>query len=146
MSKRRIALWGLMSLCALGAGLWGRGRILHPPPVLDPTRYVSYRARGAFGEGVSDTVSARTFVPASMLGRQVSKASVEAYLAEVASHDGAPKWHQVQVAFVLSAWRDGDEFRRFNSPPDTWESLCGRKGIALLRDGVAITGYLTELN
>jgi hypothetical protein len=146
MNKRRIALWALMGLCALGVGLWGRNRIRHVP---DPTRYDSYRAWGGGGEGHSDIASARPFIPASILGQQVSKADVEAYMAEVTSDDRskqALKWHQEEVTFVLGAWRDGDEFRGFNSPPDTWQNLCGRKGVALVRDGVAITGYITELN
>jgi hypothetical protein len=50
-------------------------------------------------------------------------------------------------------WRDmktrmlrGDELWIFRSPPDTWEQLCGRSGIALVRSGKPIAHLITEKN
>lgn len=40
----------------------------------------------------------------------------------------------------------GDELWEFCSPPDTWQNLCGRKGIAIVRDGTIVAHLTTALS
>ena len=40
----------------------------------------------------------------------------------------------------------GDEIRMFSSPPESWQHLAGRAGIALVRDGVPIRIIVTRMN
>jgi len=40
----------------------------------------------------------------------------------------------------------GDEFWTFSSPPDSWEHLAGRAGIAIVRDGVPFKVITTIMN
>ncbi len=40
----------------------------------------------------------------------------------------------------------GDELWEFASPPETWDMLMGRAGIALVRKGKAIDWIVTALN
>lgn len=42
--------------------------------------------------------------------------------------------------------RPDDEIWEFDSPAEHWVSLCGRAGIALVREGAPIAGVVTELN
>jgi hypothetical protein len=51
------------------------------------------------------------------------------------------QWEEFK-AFVLP----GDEIRIFSSPPDSWQHLAGRAGIALVRDGVPIRIIVTRMN
>jgi hypothetical protein len=39
-----------------------------------------------------------------------------------------------------------DELWTFNSPPETWQALAGRMGVALIRDGRAIDHAITVMN
>jgi hypothetical protein len=40
----------------------------------------------------------------------------------------------------------GDELWTFSSPPDSWEHLAGRAGVALVRDGVPVRVIITMMN
>lgn len=40
----------------------------------------------------------------------------------------------------------GDELWSYSSPPETWEHMMGRSGIALLRDGRTIAQVITLMN
>jgi hypothetical protein len=40
----------------------------------------------------------------------------------------------------------GDELWTFRSPPDSWQLLAGRAGIALVRDGKPIKAIITMMN
>jgi hypothetical protein len=40
----------------------------------------------------------------------------------------------------------GDELWAFSSPPETWQHLCGRAGIALVRNGEVIEAMTTMMN
>jgi hypothetical protein len=49
------------------------------------------------------------------------------------------------VEFIIRL-RDDDELWRFSSPPESWEMMMGRGGIALVRDGRPITYLGTVMN
>jgi len=60
---------------------------------------------------------------------------------------------QVQKSFKEHFWdpfmehyQDGDEIWFFSSPDETWHSLCGRAGNAILRNGKCIYSQITELS
>ena len=40
----------------------------------------------------------------------------------------------------------GDEIWEFCSPPDKWRQLCGRGGVALVRNGEIADSSVTEMN
>jgi hypothetical protein len=42
--------------------------------------------------------------------------------------------------------KDGDELWEFCSPPKSWEDLCGRAGICIVRDGEIIDTIVTIMN
>jgi hypothetical protein len=41
---------------------------------------------------------------------------------------------------------EGDQLWTFTSPPETWQALAGRSGIALLRDGQIVGHHVTLMN
>lgn len=43
-------------------------------------------------------------------------------------------------------YQQGDQILSFTSPPETWAELCGRSGMALLRDGKVIDYVVTMMN
>jgi hypothetical protein len=43
------------------------------------------------------------------------------------------------LAELVVRWQENDELWRFSSPPETWQMMMGRGGIALVRDGRAIS-------
>jgi hypothetical protein len=54
---------------------------------------------------------------------------------------------------VRSRWRDfiaaaipGDALWYFYSSPETWGTLSGRAGFAIIREGVPVSGYVTFLS
>ncbi len=47
------------------------------------------------------------------------------------------KWVEFRQAI-----QDGDELWEFSSPPGTWRNLCGRAGIALVRQGEIMDSIL----
>lgn len=49
-------------------------------------------------------------------------------------------------AGVLARLREGDELWWYQTPPETWEMLCGREGLALVRDGKIIDFIFTAIN
>lgn len=60
---------------------------------------------------------------------------------------------EVPFGFMNKEWKtlitrmiEGDELWEFNSPEDTWENLCGRAGIALVRNGEVIDTLITMMN
>jgi hypothetical protein len=42
--------------------------------------------------------------------------------------------------------KPGDELWTFCSPAESWQNLAGRRGIVLLRDGMAIAEIVTLMN
>ncbi len=59
----------------------------------------------------------------------------------------------VPFGFVNEKWKallaqmaDGDELWEFTSSRDTWENLCGREGIAGVRDGEVIYEFVTLMS
>ena len=59
----------------------------------------------------------------------------------------------VPFGFTNQQWKalvarmvEGDELWEFNSPADTWQNLCGRAGIALVRNGEVIDAIITMMN
>jgi len=60
---------------------------------------------------------------------------------------------RVPFGFQNSEWKEfltemieGDELWKFCSPEETWNNLCGREGIALVRNGQLINFIVTRLN
>jgi len=51
------------------------------------------------------------------------------------------KWKALTVQMV-----EGDELWEFTSPADTWQNLCGRQGIAIVRNGEVLSSLVTEMN
>ena len=47
---------------------------------------------------------------------------------------------------LKSEMKPGDEIWTFSSPPETWEALMGRSGIALVRDGEIVQHIVTLMN
>lgn len=43
-------------------------------------------------------------------------------------------------------FQQGDKILRFSSPSETWGQLCGRSGMALLREGKVIDYIITRMN
>lgn len=62
-------------------------------------------------------------------------------------HDGVPFGHQnARWEALKNKMVEGDEVWTFSSPPETWENLFGRAGVALVRDGEIIDAIVTRLN
>ena len=59
----------------------------------------------------------------------------------------------VPFGFCNDQWRDllgqmqpGDEIWEFDSSRESWEHLCGRSGIALVRDGEIVASVVLVMN
>jgi len=59
----------------------------------------------------------------------------------------------VPFGFMNERWKafiarmiEGDELWEFTSPADTWQNLCGRQGIAIVRNGEVLSNLVTEMN
>jgi hypothetical protein len=59
----------------------------------------------------------------------------------------------VPFGFMNEKWKafiaqmvEGDQLWEFISPPDTWQNLCGRQGIAIVRNGEVLSTLVTEMN
>ena len=50
------------------------------------------------------------------------------------------------VAELLEALEPSQELWYFESPPETWNSLCGRAGYAVVEDGKIVDAHITILN
>jgi hypothetical protein len=51
------------------------------------------------------------------------------------------KWEALKAAM-----QPGDELWTFASPPDSWQDLAGRAGIAVVHDGTPIQVIVTSMN
>ena len=47
---------------------------------------------------------------------------------------------------MLGSLQSGDEVWIFSSPKDDWESMCGRAGLALVRDNEIVGSYVIFVN
>ncbi len=47
---------------------------------------------------------------------------------------------------LKAAMRPGDELVAFHSPIESWRAFCGRRGVALVRDGETVMEVITMLN
>jgi hypothetical protein len=47
---------------------------------------------------------------------------------------------------LVSLMLPGDELWSYSSPPETWQHLMGRAGVALIRDGKPISEIMTRMN
>lgn len=70
---------------------------------------------------------------------------------EAASDHYPPLQHKVglghpDAAAVADDFQPGDEVWSFCSPPEDWQAKCGRKGVALVRNGVVVQSVATILN
>lgn len=59
----------------------------------------------------------------------------------------------IPFGFCNEAWKDllckkqpGDEIWEFSSTKSSWQQLCGRRGIALVRNSTVVTFFLTVMN
>ncbi|MDD9724676.1 hypothetical protein PVV74_04335 [Roseovarius sp. SK2] len=51
-----------------------------------------------------------------------------------------------KVKVMVQSMQDGDELWEFSTPDEFWESMCGRKGVALLRGRKIIDATVTFMN
>lgn len=112
---------------------------------------IDTRAYRAWDGAYQDIDSPRPFVPKSCLGRRSSRKGVVQLLQDYQSmvkKDPRRKatGFEDELTFLLSIEKKGDVYRYFRTPNETWRCLCGREGIALIRNGKAITGVITSLN
>ncbi len=84
------------------------------------------------------------------LTRKTTAAEVE---ATVMDPDHPPESYPVPLGPSLREWqrlaaqmRPGDELWEFCSPPETWEHLAGRAGLALVRDGAILDTIIMMVN
>lgn len=84
------------------------------------------------------------------LKRALTVAQAEAENLVTNEHLGS---EPIPFGYCSSQWRDllarmqpGDEIWEFSSPPETWEDLCGRRGIVLLRGKEAVAWIVTSMN
>jgi hypothetical protein len=47
---------------------------------------------------------------------------------------------------LVAAMQDGDELWEFTSPPESWQGLHGRAGVALVRRGEVVRTIVTTMN
>jgi len=59
----------------------------------------------------------------------------------------------VPFGFINHLWlnlkrkiQEGDELWEYCSPPETWENLCGREGVCLVRGEEIIDRIITKMN
>jgi hypothetical protein len=64
--------------------------------------------------------------------------SVEEVDRQLGSH---PEWKALK-----DAMRSRDELWEFSSPPESWQGLCGRAGIACVRDGRIFATIVLAMN
>lgn len=89
-------------------------------------------------------------MPTDWLQCQVTPA--EAETAHLVTDEAlGPK--PVPFGFMHSAWLQllvqlqlGDELWEFRSPPTSWQHLCGREGLVLLRRGKVVAHVLNGMN
>jgi len=98
--------------------------------------------------------AADAMIPKAWLQQRVSMAEAEA------AHPGVKDERIKQFpdaakpfGFRNREWEDlkalmmpGDEIWTFSSPPESWQDLAGRAGVALVRDGIPIRVVVTMMN
>lgn len=47
---------------------------------------------------------------------------------------------------LIARMQPGDELWQFSSPPESWQHLCGRAGVALVRNGEVVDSITTAMN
>jgi hypothetical protein len=47
---------------------------------------------------------------------------------------------------LVAEMQDGDELWEFSSPPESWQNLAGRAGVALIRRGEVVRSIVTTMN
>ena len=72
------------------------------------------------------------------LRRRLTVAEIEADNPGFAGH---ARWEEIKATM-----QPGDELWSFHSPSWTWQALCGRAGIALVRDGAIVAELITMMN
>ena len=89
--------------------------------------------------------SAEPYPPCEWLGNPIQFADAAPQFSSIRSSLpealGKREWRHLRARIA-----DGDELRTFCSPPDTWERLAGRKGVALVRRGKPIVHIVTVMN
>lgn len=51
-----------------------------------------------------------------------------------------------EVNKMVDMMQDGDELWEFNTPDEFWNAMCGRRGMALVRDRKVIAASVTLMN
>jgi len=99
--------------------------------------------------GVSPTVPGRVLMDDGAVPFEwmISRLTVEQAEAEHTPPHLKPFGHQnAKWEALKSRMRPGDELWTYQSPPDSWKALHGRRGIALVRNGSVIDSILTAMN
>lgn len=83
------------------------------------------------------------FIPDAWLLDPVDIDEIEAEWLDKPAPYGVPsdEW-----AGLKAQMQPGDKIHAFSSPPESWESLAGRAGYALVRGGKAVAGIVTMMN
>ena len=95
---------------------------------------------------------ASTAAPLPRIGLQRRVSVAEAEAAHLVSDEQLGPSH-VPFGFMHTAWlallaqmQPDDELWEFRSPASTWQHLCGREGLVLLRQGKVVAQVLTAMN
>jgi hypothetical protein len=85
--------------------------------------------------------------PADWCRRTLSRADFEReYLSRRKKPQDFRSLGSIEFTLFLLRLQDGDEIRAFSSPPETWRLMMGRAGIAIVRNGRAVTSLMTMMN
>lgn len=77
------------------------------------------------------------------LQQEMTVAEIE---AEHIHHGKALGYLNDRWETLKASMQAGDALWSFSSPPETWQHLCGRSGIALVRDGKIIDFLVIVMN
>ena len=76
------------------------------------------------------------FPPTEWLKRRIDVDEIKKY----------PQWERTFSSLFKARMTDRDELWEFSSPGQSWKNLCGRAGVALVRDGRPIAHVVTVMN
>ncbi len=84
----------------------------------------------------------------------VAEAEAE-HMVDLVYEPGSPMHGPTHIAFgnanarwlaLVAKMQEGDELWTFDSPLETWENLCGRRGYSIVRDGEIIDSLIIGMN
>jgi len=77
--------------------------------------------------------------------KEISPVEFEQKYGESLTDASKPVKNNFWAEFV-SFYRAGDIIKLYDSPIEDWDALCGREGVALLRDGRTVYALDTAMN